>query len=45
MSTNQKQGGARIVYVTDLYCGWCYGFAPKLQEFYEAIGIASRFRW
>lgn len=26
----------RVVYVTDAYCGWCYGFAPKLHAFYEA---------
>lgn len=26
----------RVVYVTDAYCGWCYGFAPKLHAFHAA---------
>lgn len=27
---------AEVVYVTDTYCGWCYGFGPTLHTFYEA---------
>ncbi|MEK6288607.1 MAG: DsbA family protein [Acidobacteriota bacterium] len=27
---------AEVLYVTDAYCGWCYGFGPTLHTFYEA---------
>jgi putative protein-disulfide isomerase len=27
---------AEMIYVTDAYCGWCYGFGPTLHAFYEA---------
>jgi len=27
---------AEVLYVTDAYCGWCYGFGPTLRTFYEA---------
>jgi putative protein-disulfide isomerase len=27
---------AEVLYVTDAYCTWCYGFGPTLHNFYEA---------
>lgn len=24
---------AHVLYVTDAYCGWCFGFSPQLQDF------------
>jgi putative protein-disulfide isomerase len=27
---------AEVIYVTDAYCAWCYGFGPTLHTFYEA---------
>jgi putative protein-disulfide isomerase len=27
---------SEVIYVTDAYCGWCYGFGPTLHTFYEA---------
>jgi putative protein-disulfide isomerase len=27
---------AEVIYVTDAFCGWCYGFGPALHAFYEA---------
>jgi len=27
---------AEVLYVTDAYCSWCYGFGPTLHTFYEA---------
>lgn len=27
---------AEVIYVTDAYCGWCYGFGLTLHAFYEA---------
>jgi putative protein-disulfide isomerase len=26
---------AEVLYITDAYCGWCYGFGPTLHTFYE----------
>lgn len=25
----------KIIYVYDALCGWCYGFSPVMQQFYE----------
>lgn len=25
----------KVVYVYDALCGWCYGFSPVMEEFYE----------
>jgi putative protein-disulfide isomerase len=25
----------KLIYVYDALCGWCYGFSPVMQEFYE----------
>jgi len=27
--------GARLYYFYDALCGWCYGFSPVLQQFYQ----------
>ena len=33
-----------VIYVTDAYCGWCYGFGPALHTFYEANRDCVTFR-
>jgi len=30
-----EQPQAQVVYVFDAYCGWCYGFGPTVQQFWE----------
>lgn len=30
----KKQG--QVIYVADAYCGWCFGFKPRLEEFEAA---------
>jgi putative protein-disulfide isomerase len=32
---DREQPEAQIVYVFDAYCGWCYGFGPTVQQFWE----------
>jgi len=34
-SSNLKAQEMKIIYVYDALCGWCYGFAPVMQEFQE----------
>jgi putative protein-disulfide isomerase len=33
-----------VLYVADAYCGWCFGFGPRLKEFEAANGDRVDFR-
>jgi len=35
MTTVSEQSEAQVIYVFDAYCGWCHGFGPTVQEFWE----------
>lgn len=32
---NRKPMKAKIIYVYDAYCGWCYGFSPVINSFHQ----------
>ncbi len=32
---NRKPMKAKIIYVYDAYCGWCYGFSPVITAFHQ----------
>lgn len=36
------EGGAEFVYVGDVMCSWCWGFAPVLDRLRERFGIPMR---
>ena len=35
-TTSDKQPAARLIYVYDALCGWCYGFSPVMEAFAAA---------
>jgi putative protein-disulfide isomerase len=35
LGTCQAQSTMKIIYVYDALCGWCYGFSPVMNQFYE----------
>ena len=32
---NRKPMKAKIIYIYDAYCGWCYGFSPVINAFHQ----------
>jgi putative protein-disulfide isomerase len=44
LSTSCKaQNKMKIIYVYDALCGWCYGFSPVMNKFYENHKVECNF--